>query len=297
MSALLCPVDERATANAGAVPGCDLSRHSFARIAQLITAEVGIQMPETKHAMVQSRLLRRAGELGLLSVEQYIEHVFATREESEQEQLVNAITTNKTDFFREPQHFDYLTRFALPSLRSEDERRQPVTLKVWSAGCSSGQEPYTLAMVLNEYVAGRHGMDFAILATDVSTKVLAEGRAAIYPEAQIAPVPLAMRRLHLALSRERENRKARVLPHLRRKVRFHQLNFMAEDYPIRDVFDAIFFRNVMIYFDRATQESVIRKLSRHLAPGGYLFIGHSESLAGLDIPLKGVHASVFRKIG
>ncbi len=181
----------------------------------------------------------------------------------------------------------------LPEL--EDGRRRGARFQAWSAGCSSGEEPYTLAMVLAEYAGRQAGFDFAILGTDISTKVLHSARSGIYTEAQIQPVPAEFRRKYLLASRNKAEGLARIVPELRRKVGFHQLNFMDDDYALQETFDAVFFRNVMIYFDRSTQEAVIHKICRNLAPGGYLFAGHSESLAGLDIPLNPVQASIYRK--
>src|SRR5579871_6011333 len=157
----------------------DLSPQTFARFAQFITGELGIKMPESKLTMVQSRLLRRVRDLRLNSVEQYSEYFFTSTNAEEREHFINAITTNKTDFFREPEHFSYLTRVVLPSFTVG---RPGERAKVWSAGCSSGEEPYTLAMVLKEYAAGRTGFDFAILATDISTRVLDLAKSAIYEE-------------------------------------------------------------------------------------------------------------------
>jgi len=270
----------------------ELSPQTFARFARFITGEIGIKMPESKLTMVQSRLLRRVRDLRLNSVEQYSEYFFTSSNAEEREHFINAITTNKTDFFREPEHFDYLTRVALPSLSAARRRERT---KVWSAGCSSGEEPYTLAMVLKEYAAEHTGFDFAVLATDISTKVLKLAKGAVYQESQIVPIPPELRRKYLWRSRAKDQALVRIVPELRRKVTFHALNLMAEDYRIRDLLDVVFFRNVLIYFDRSTQEAVINKMCRNLAPGGYFFAGHSESLAGLDVPLRCVHTSIFRK--
>jgi chemotaxis protein methyltransferase CheR len=272
----------------------ELSAASFSRFARFISGELGIKMPASKVTMVQSRLLRRVRDLRLESVERYAEYFFDAGNGEEREHFINAITTNKTDFFREPEHFAYLREVVLPA-RSREGLGRGTRFKAWSAGCSSGEEPYTLAMVLAEYAAVQPGFDFAILATDISTKVLHSAEAGIYPEAQILPVPPELRRKYLLHSRSNTEPLARVVPELRRKVSFHPLNFMDADYGIRDEFDAVFFRNVMIYFDRDTQETVIDKICRNLVPGGYLFAGHSESLAGLDIPVKPVRASIYRK--
>jgi chemotaxis protein methyltransferase CheR len=157
-----------------------LSQKSFDRFANYITSELGIKMPGTKMTMVQSRLLRRARELRLGSIDEYGEYFFAGSSDEEREYFINAITTNKTDFFREPEHFDFLVRTALPNLSAGADPRMS-RLNVWSAGCSSGQEPYTLAMILNEYALKNAGLrNFAILATDISTKVLEHARKAVY---------------------------------------------------------------------------------------------------------------------
>ena len=274
-----------------------LSPETFARLADFITGELGIKMPEQKATMVESRLLRRTRELGLASVEQYGRFFLESRPDGERQHLINAITTNKTDFFREPAHFAYLTGKAIPSLLGGKRRGAGSRLQVWSAGCSSGEEPYTLAMVLSEYAAVRPGFEFLILGTDVSTRVLDRARLGVYSESQVAPLPPELREKYVWRSRLPGDSRVRVAPSVRRAVSFHQLNFMEEDYHVRDRFDAIFFRNVMIYFDRPTQAAVIGKLCRNLAPGGYFFVGHSESMAGLDSQLEPVAAAVFRKTG
>jgi len=273
----------------------ELSPKTFARFAEFITSELGIKMPDSKLTMVQSRLLRRVRDLRLNTVEQYGDYFFRSSNAEEREHFINAITTNKTDFFREAEHFEYLTRKALPSLERTRGYGTGRPLKAWSAGCSSGEEAYTLAMVLSEYGLQRPGFDFAILGTDISTRVLNLARSAIYQEPQRSMVPPALRRKYLWQSRNKSQASVRVIPELRRKVTFHRLNFMDETYRIRDVFDLVFFRNVMIYFDKTTQETVINKICRNLAPGGYFFAGHSESLAGLDTGLSSVQTAVFRK--
>jgi chemotaxis protein methyltransferase CheR len=272
----------------------NLSKASFARFAGFITAELGIKMPETKRSLVQNRLQRRIRDLGMASIDEYGDYFFAPSNAAEREHFINAITTNKTDFFREKEHFSYLFDVVLPEMSPSIIRHQE-RFKVWSAGCSSGEEAFTLAMLLADCAASQPGLDFSILGTDISTKVLEVARRGIYPESQVVPVPLALRRKYLLSSVKKAHGLNRVVPALRRKVSFHELNFMDEDYRIIDLFHAIFFRNVMIYFDRDTQEAVINKICRHLVPGGYLFVGHSESIAGLNIPLKSVKTSVYRK--
>ena len=269
-----------------------LSQQNFERFARFITRELGIKMPCSKLTMVQSRLLRRVRELGLENLDQYSEYFFASSA-SEREHFISAITTNKTDFFREPDHFHFLKNTVLPSIASAT--RGLGCVKVWSAACSSGEEPYTLAMILTEFARQERGMDFTILATDVSLKVLEQARSAVYAEALIDPVPPELRRKYLLRSKNSAEALVRIVPELRQKISFHCLNFMDESYGVKNRFDVIFLRNVLIYFEKDTQEEVVNKLCRNLVPGGYLFIGHSESLAGMDVPLQCVGPAIFRK--
>jgi chemotaxis protein methyltransferase CheR len=274
-------------------PSLHISPRSFGRLAEFVNGELGIKMPESKIPMIQSRLLRRVRALRLPSIDDYCEYLFSpSGGEAERVHFINAVTTNKTDFFREPQHFKYLTETALGRL---DQSASVRRISVWSAACSSGEEPYTLAMVLSEYAACHPGFDFRILATDISTKVLKLAREAVYAHPQVAPVPRAMRQKYLLQGREGDHQVTRVVPELRRKVSFHQLNFMDADYRVRDMFEVIFCRNVLIYFDRPTQEAVINKLCHNLASGGFLFISHSETLSGLNVPVVSMGMSCYRK--
>jgi chemotaxis protein methyltransferase CheR len=271
----------------------NLSQESFDRFARFITGELGIKMPESKITMIQSRLLRRARDLRLRSLDEYGNYFFSHPSAEEREHLINAVTTNKTDFFRESEHFDYLVRTALPNVRRTNTSLVPRT-NVWSAGCSSGEEPYTLSMVLSEYAKENPGFSFAILATDISTKVLDHARRGVYQESVVGPVSATLRKKYLLRSKDRSSGLVRVAPCLREKISFHQLNFMSESYRIQEMFDVVFFRNVLIYFNRNTQESVVGKICRNIKPGGYLFVGHAESLTGMKVPVSQVKTAVFR---
>ncbi|MFA6286484.1 MAG: CheR family methyltransferase [Opitutaceae bacterium] len=275
-----------------------LSPDTLARFFRFITEELGIKMSDAKLPMLQSRLQRRLRVLGLGTLDEYHDRLFNSPDgEEERVHFINAITTNKTDFFREPQHFDYLVRTALPNLdpNGEGGAGRPWHLKLWCAGCSSGEEPYTLAIVLSEFGRQRPGFDFSFLATDISTRVLEHAQTGIYDEERIEPVPAPLREKYLLRSKRRTEAQVRIIPALRGKISFHRLNFMDAHYPVRDMFEVIFFRNVMIYFDKPTQEAVIGKLCRNLVPGGYLFVGHSESLAGLNLPVTCVGSATYRK--
>jgi chemotaxis protein methyltransferase CheR len=263
------------------------------RLCELVTELLGIKMNDSKLPMLQGRLQRRLRDLGLDSIDQYCDRVLAARNGGEElRHFIDAVTTNKTDFFREEEHFDWLVGHALPALAPRGA--VPWTCKVWSAPCSTGEEPYTIAMVLAEYAARVPGFDFAVLATDISSRVLEHAARGVYDLERVQPVPAELRRRYLLRARDRRRAQVRIAPELRHRIAFHPLNFMQAEYPIRDTFDVIFCRNVMIYFDKPTQQAVVRRLARHLRPGGFLFIGHAESLAGLDVPFASCGVAVYR---
>jgi len=210
-------------------------------------------------------------------------------------QLIDVVTTNKTDFFREPAHFDFLTNRALPALIEQFGAGLAQPLKIWSAGCSTGKEPYTLAMVLSEYQRQLPDFRFDILGTDISTDVLEKAVMGIYAAIKAEPIPAALKKRYLLKAKDPEQKRVRVIPQLRSLVRFQRLNFMDDDFGFRDPFDVIFCRNVIIYFDRHTKERLLAKLTDCLAPGRFLFLGHSETLLGLKLPLTQMAPSVYRK--
>jgi chemotaxis protein methyltransferase CheR len=274
-----------------------MTASTFSRLASFIHAELGIKMPDVKRSMLQGRLQKRMRHLGLGSYEEYVQYVF-TPEGVRQElpQLINSVTTNKTDFFREPKHYDVLVRQVLPRVVDLNSAGLKRKLKVWSAACSTGEEPYTLAMVLREFEETCPGFHFSILATDISTKVLEKAIAGIYGEEKIEPVPQPLRKKYLLRGKDGKRGLVRIVPELRSLVRFQRLNLMEKDYGLREAMDVIFCRNVIIYFDRPTQEKVLGRLVAHLRPGGYLFMGHSETLNGFNMPLAPIALTVYRKI-
>jgi len=273
-----------------AAPEFDVVR--LRRFAAEITATLGIKLPEDKLTMLYGRLQRRLNQLGLRSLAEYERRLAdPAHAEAERVQLFDLATTNKTDFFREPEHFRYLTQRALPQL---SERGDRWICRVWCAGCSTGQEVYTLAMVLDDYARSHTGFGFEIIATDVSTRVLREAAAATYPEALAEPVPPQLRQRYLMRGKGGRGGLVRVVPELRARVKFGRLNFMAPQYPLGEL-DIVFFRNVMIYFDRKTQKQVLERQCQLLRPGGYLFIAHTESVAGLELPLVAETSSILRR--
>jgi chemotaxis protein methyltransferase CheR len=272
-----------------------MSNRDYTRLCDLIYQEAGIHLGSGKKTMLEARIKRRLKVLELNSYGQYCDYLFEHKGMKEEiVPLIDVVTTNKTDFFREPGHFNFLVEKALPELTSND--RSGRQFLIWSAGCSTGEEPYTLAIVLSEYALTHPGFRFRIMATDISTTVLAKAEMGVYTSDIVAPVSAALQRKYFMRSRDPGSNQVRVAPELRRLIEFRRLNFMDADYGISERADAIFCRNVIIYFDRPTQERILRKLSHHLVPGGYMFVGHAETLHDMDLPLVPVAPALYRRI-
>ena len=272
-----------------------LSSRDYTRLCDLIYAKAGIHLGSGKRTMLEVRIKRRLKVLNLSSFGQYCDYLFEPKGlKDELVPLIDVVTTNKTDFFREPRHFNFLVEKALPDLTAANPAGPP--LLIWSAGCSTGEEPYTLAIVLSEYALSHPGFRFRILATDISTLVLAKAEMGVYSSDVVATVPSTFQRKYFMRSRDRASGKLRVVPELRRLIEFRRLNFMDSDYGISEKADAIFCRNVIIYFDRPTQERILKKLSLHLVPRGYLFVGHAETLHDMNLPLAPVAPALYRRV-
>jgi chemotaxis protein methyltransferase CheR len=281
---------------AGSADNIDLLKQDdFERVASFIESTTGIKVPPGKKTMVEGRLRRRVRALGLKDMAEYCRHVFEEGGfDAESTHLIDAVTTNKTDFFREPSHFDFLKNTVLPeAARAGIGYERP--FKIWSAASSIGAEPYSIAMVLADYALVHQGWNYSVIASDISTKVLAHGARAIYNEDEIEPVPLEMRKRYLLKSKDPKKHQVRIRPELRNMVNFFRLNVMDSNYPVERGLDAIFCRNLLIYFDGATQEAVVTRLAHHLRPGGYLFLGHTESMANKTVPLNWLGDAVFQK--
>ncbi len=280
------------------ITGVDrLGAQDFRRLAKFIQDYSGIKMPATKQTMVEGRLRKRVGAVGLGNFAEYCRFLFDEGGlQTEAVHLIDFVTTNKTEFFREPDHFKFLADIALPRLLSERRAGSHTLIKVWSTASSIGAEPYTLAMIMDEVSSSRHGgFRISIVATDISTRVLQTAAAAVFPEAMIAPVPIDMRKRYFLRGKNASTGLVRIVPELRRLVQFGRLNLMDSSYPIDHDMDIIFCRNMLIYFDKPTQQAVLTRLCDHLRPGGFLFLGHSESLAGFGLPLNPIAPTVFRR--
>ncbi|MDR6667382.1 CheR family methyltransferase [Rhizobium sp. 1399] len=275
------------------LPGDRISKRNFDKLARFIYDYSGIKMPPTKLTMLEGRLRRRLRATRHASFDDYCDFLF-NEDGLEQETvyLIDVVTTNKTDFFREAKHFEYMQMVALPTLADSGLR----TIRTWSSACSTGAEPYTMAMVLAEFVENRSDVSYNVLATDLSTDVLQTARKGIYAEDLIAPVPRDLQKKYVMVAKQQGRREVRISPKLRSRVGFARMNLMDEKYPIGDMMHLIFCRNVLIYFDKQTQGGVLTRLCNCLAKGGYMFIGHSESITGFDLPLKQVSNTVFQRI-
>lgn len=288
----------RQNSSAGSTQLCSMRTKEFDQFSALIYDEVGIKMPPAKKTMLEARLQKRLKVLGMHSFQEYSDFIFSpTGREQEIVHLIDVVTTNKTDFFREPQHFDFLVREAIPVLRelrgAGDSPLSP--FRIWSAGCSTGEEPYTMAMVLSDYAAANHGFKFSILASDICTQVIKKASSAVYGEDRTDIIPLSMKKKYLLRSKDRSKGLVRIAPELRSTVSFKRVNFMDDHLGISEKQDVIFCRNVVIYFDKETQAKLMLKFHRQLVPGGYMFIGHSETLNGLGVPFTQVANTVYRK--
>jgi chemotaxis protein methyltransferase CheR len=269
-----------------------LSAKNFNRLAELIQSYSGIKMPSNKRTMLEGRLRRRMRVTGVPTLNGYCHYLFEEGGlETEIIHLIDAVTTNKTEFFREPAHFRFLQDKALPELDRAGRR----TIKVWSAACSIGAEPYTLAMVLEDHVRQTRRQDYSILCTDLCTQVLSQAIAGVYPASLIGPVSPELRRRYVMRAKDPGRGEVRIVPDLRAKLSFARLNLMDDAYPVEGDMDLIFCRNILIYFDKPTQSKVLKRLCAHLRPGGYLFLGHSESIVGLDLPVTQIANTVFQK--
>lgn len=268
-----------------------ISKEEFQRFRTLIYDESGITLSDQKQSLVSSRLSKRLRELGLSTFTDYYQQLMNDASREEFTRMLDLISTNKTDFFREPKHFDFLRDQILPEL-VQDKR-----VRVWSSACSTGEEPYTIAMTLYDGVSDPSQWDFKILASDLSTRVLAKAAAGVYDKERVHDVPADAVRRHFLRGRGTSEGQLKVKPHLSGIIQFRRLNLMDEQFPIKTPLDLIFCRNVMIYFDRPTQEQLVNKFYRYLKPGGYLFIGHSESLQWVTHPFQVVAPTIYRKEG
>lgn len=270
-----------------------LGDREFDFIRHVIGENAGIVLGPNKRQLVQGRLARRLRELGLSSYAAYCDHV---RESGPEELvgLINALTTNVTSFFRENHHFEALTEYMLPEAMQRNQRSR--RLRIWSAGCSTGEEPYCIAMMLAEALPASMHWDAKILATDIDSDVIAQAQRGVYRLDRLATVPLQRLRRSFRKGVGAHQGQALIHPEIARLVSFRTLNLL-HAWPMRGPFDVIFCRNVMIYFDQPTRAKLVARFAAMLAPDGYLCLGHSESIHAGAAPLRLVGKTIYRKAG
>ena len=266
-----------------------LTPKEFQQIQNLVYQKAGITLSEQKQSLVVSRLSKRITQLALPSFQAYYDFVMSGDDQEELTQMLDLMSTNKTDFFREPVHFDFLKERIIPSLSSTKH------IRIWSSASSTGEEPYSIAMTFLDAVSNPRQWDCKILASDISTRVLAKAAEGVYEEERVSNLSSSMVKRHCLRGRGAQEGFVKMRQQVSELVIYRRINLMDESFPIRSPLDVIFCRNVMIYFDRPTQAALMAKFHHYLKPGGYLFIGHSESLQWIEHPFVYVEPTIYQK--
>ncbi len=280
------------------MPEYALSSSEFHLFRDLIYKLTGIVLSDAKRQMVQGRLQKRLRYHKMERFEEYCRLIAKEGENSEElTEFINCLTTNKTDFFREAHHFDFVAESIIPGfIQRASLGEAPRRIRVWHAGCSTGEEPYSLAITLAEALEGHGNWDIRQLASDIDTKVLAHAEQGVYEAEKLAPVPKALLRKHFLRGRDDKSDLFKVKPFLQERIAFRQINLLDKQWPIHSSvkFDMIFCRNVVIYFDKPTQKTLFARFQQYLRPGGHLFIGHSESLLGVSDAFQSLGGTIYR---
>jgi chemotaxis protein methyltransferase CheR len=273
----------------------DLTAEDYELFRRMVYEHSGINLGEQKMQLVRARLGKRLRQGGFKSYRAYYEYIRQDKTGRALCGLIDAISTNTTHLFREKQHFEFLAEVLREWTTDGATRDRARTVRIWSSACSSGEEAYSIAMTAHDALSLSPRTELKILATDISTNVLDRARAGIYELHRLGTVPESFRRRYFVSTGERGQ--VRIAPDLQRLITFARLNLIAGRFPFRHPFDFIFCRNVMIYFDRQTQTTLVNRLAEHLRPGGYLLIGHSESLNSISHPLTYVRPTIYQRRG
>ncbi len=274
----------------------DLTNELFDKICKYIYEKARISLGKNKMELVRARFGKVIRQRKMSGFREYFQWMVSDTTGEALREVMNAISTNLTSFFRENDHFEFMARTMLPDLERRNQRTGgKIRLRGWSAGCSTGEEVYTLSMTISENVKKRDEWDIKLLATDIDTEVVATGQRGVYGKDRITGIPPTLVKKYLDPVTDDKGRPAyRMKEELRRMITFRHLNLFT-DWPFRNKFNFIFCRNVMIYFDRPTQEGLINRYYDNLAPGGYLFIGHSESLSGVNHRFEYVKPTIYMR--
>jgi chemotaxis protein methyltransferase CheR len=270
----------------------------YTKFQKLVHQESGIWLGESKSALLCGRLSRRLRALKMSSLGDYYEFVSHPNHYEERVAMVDAITTNETRFFRDPRHFEFLEQRVIPHWRTEAQQgRRTKTVRLWSAGCSSGEEPYSLAMLMARHLPNDQGWSVKILATDISTKVLAHARLGVYSAAKSADIPEPLLKDYMLKGVHQCEGQMKVMPQIQDMVEFDKLNLVYGPYPAEMHFDVIFCRNVLIYFDQEAKQKVVEHCSRCLARNGFLFVGQAENLSTVNSRLRSLAPAIYARAG
>lgn len=272
-----------------------LSKKEFARVSQAVYQYCGINLKSDKLDLVQSRLIKRVRQYESATFNDYLDRVLGDPSGHEFIHFIDCLSTNLTSFFREKQHFDYIKDVFIPGRVASVSGHEPIRVRGWSAGCSSGEEPYSIAITLAESLSNVRFSNVKILASDISSRMIRAAQAGCYPEQRLMAVAPALKKKYFNARTEPSGRCCLVRPELRKMIAFKQINLMSA-WPVKVGLDFIFCRNVMIYFDKPTQQKLIDRFYDALLPGGVLFIGHSESLSGISHRFVYVSPTIYRKI-
>jgi chemotaxis protein methyltransferase CheR len=269
-----------------------LSDKDFKRLSEFIQTNYGVKMPAQKKLMLQCRLKKRLSILNINTYKEYLDVVFNDDNAHEIQNMIDVVTTHKTDFFREKEHFDFITANVLPDLVKTKSNKK---IKLFSAGCSTGEEPYTLAISLLEAKKPGLQFNFNISACDVSAESISTAKKGIYALSKINTIPEDIKKRYFLKNKNPTKKLVKIMPNIQQHVHFFTLNLLEENYKIKESFDIILCRNTLIYFNSDTQERVLSQLCKRLKPHGYLIIGHSESIIGMDLPLVQIKPTIFQK--
>ncbi len=268
---------------------CEISEEEYELVRKLIYERAGINLGDNKHHLVQARLAKRIRLGKFNGFKEYFEYLKSDESGKEIANLIDVISTNTTYFFREPEHFEFLYNSVKQNIL--ERWNKGYVVRIWSAACSSGQEPYSIAMVMRDLLSGFSGVSVKILATDIATSVLDKAKEGRYKTSELSRIA---KKYHKYLVKIDEDT-FEVGSVVKELITFAKLNLVHSQYPFKYGFDYVFCRNVMIYFDRSTQELVVNKMAGHIKPGGYLIVGHSESLNGIKHPLKYIKPTIYQK--
>ncbi|MCF6155615.1 MAG: protein-glutamate O-methyltransferase CheR [Candidatus Brocadia sp.] len=274
----------------------DINDKEFSLFQRLIYDESGINLTPAKKELLKSRLMKRLRERSLTSFKEYYKYV--TEADTTGEELISmldCISTNLTEFFREAAHFDFLSEKVIPFLVEDKRKKKEKKIRIWCAGCSTGEEPYSISMILAECIKELYEWDIKLLATDLSTRVLKKAMQGIYAKDRLKGIPLQMLNTYFERGAHNFKDHYQIKDFLRNLIAFRRLNLTDKTFPFKGQFDFIFCRNVMIYFNKQTQTELVSKFYKHLTPNGYLFVGHSESLAGTETRFRYVRPTIYQK--